>query len=329
MTQKNDFCPEMLSALKSANSILLCTHIAPDGDAIGSLLAMGLALQQLGRDVTMACADPVPRQFLFLRGAGEVVGADRLARRSFDAALALDAASPDRLGACAAAFFAAPLTMQMDHHPDNPLYARYNVVDGDAPAAGCVVWRALQALHAAVTPEISAALYCAISTDTGNFRFRSTTPEAFRIMAELLEAGLDLPRVARPIHVLREEAQVRLLGRALNTLRLFAGGKCACMTLRQEDYAVACALPEHNNGIVNYALDIPGVEMAYLAEELPEPGRIKASLRCQPPWAVSGIAKKLGGGGHMLAAAFRREGRLEEVCAAIEREMLQMIEEQK
>ena len=325
MAQRTECSPDMLSALKGANSILLCTHISPDGDAIGSMLAMGLALRDMGKDVTMVCDDPVPKMLLFLPGAKDVFPSSALENQTFDAALALDCAAASRMGDAQAAFFAAPVTMQMDHHPDNPGYAQYNAVDGDAPAAGCLVWRALKALNVTITPAIAQALYCAISTDTGNFRFRNTTPEAFRIMAELLEAGLDLPAVARPIHVLREEPQVRLLGRAIGNLRLFGDGKCAGMTLRQADYRAAGAKPEHNTAIVNYALDIPGVEMAYLAEELPD-GRIKASLRAQDPWNVAAIARKYDGGGHALAAALRREGTLEEVRDLIENEMLQALE---
>ena len=322
----SEISPAMLSALKGANSILLCTHMNPDGDAVGSLLAMGLALRGMGKAVTMACADPVPRQYQFLSGVKDVVNAAALENRTFDLALALDAASPSRLRDCVKAFFAAPVTLQMDHHPDNPQYAQYNAVDGEASAAGCLVWRALKALNAEITPEIAAALYCAVSTDTGNFRFQNTTPEAFRMMAELMEAGLDLPQVARPIHALREEPHVRLLSRALDTLRLFGGGKCARVTLRQADFAAAQALPEHDANIVNYALDIPGVELAFLAEELPD-GRIKASLRAQTPWDVARIARKYGGGGHALAAAMRTDGALEDVCAALENDMTALIED--
>ena len=322
----SEISPAMLSALSGANSILLCTHMNPDGDAVGSLLAMGLALKAMGKAVVMACADPVPRQYQFLPGAKYVVNAASLENRTFDLALALDAASPSRLGDCKKAFFAAPVTLQMDHHPDNPRYAQYNAVDCGASAAGCLVGRVLKALRVEITPEIAAALYCAVSTDTGNFRFQNTTPEAFRMMAEMMEAGLDLPAVARPIHALREEPHVRLLSRALASLRLFGGGKCAHVTLRQADFAAAQALPEHDANIVNYALDMPGVEMAFLAEELPD-GRIKASLRAQTPWDVSRIARKYGGGGHALAAALRTDGTLEDVCAALENEMTRLLEE--
>ena len=328
MAQKNDFCPEMLSALQNANSILLCTHVSPDGDAVGATLAMGLALKSMGKNVTMADADPVPGQFLFLPGAKEFVQPDAIQGKRFDAALAIDAASAERLGDCREAFFAAPVTMQMDHHGDNPGYAQYNVIDGGASAAGCVVRRAMNALNVPIAKEIAACLYCAISTDTGNFRFQNTTAEAFAIMAECMEAGLDLPDFARPIHQLREEPGVRLLGRALNTLKMFGGGKCACMYLTAADYRECGALPEHNTAIVNYALDIPGVEMAFLAEER-EDGQVKASLRSLPPWNIASIAREFGGGGHMHAAGLRFNGTLNALCEALEEKMLRLLEDKR
>ncbi len=328
MAQKHDFCPEMLSALQTANSILLCTHAQPDGDAIGSTLAMGLGLRALGKQVTFLDADPVPGQMRFLPGAEDFVQPEAVQSRTFDAALAIDTATVELLGASKDAFFTAPLTMVMDHHPDNPRYAIHNVVDGGASAAGCVVYRCLRALGVPLTPEIAACLYCALSTDTGNFRFQNTNAETFSIMAKLMEAGLDLPYVARPIHQLREEPHARLLGRALDSLKIFAGGKCACMRITQADYQAAHALPEHNTNIVNYALDIPGVEMAFLAEER-ENGQVKASLRALPPWNVAEIAKTFGGGGHKLAAGLRLPGTLEALCRELEAKMLKAIEDEQ
>ena len=325
MAQKHDFCPEMLSALQNANSILLCTHAQPDGDAIGSTLAMGLGLRYLGKEVTLLDADPVPSQMRFLPGAESFVQPDAVQGKAFDASLAIDTATVELLGACKDAFFAAPVTLVMDHHPDNPRYAMQNVVDGGASAAGCVVHRCLKALNIPISKEIAACLYCAISTDTGNFRFQNTNAETFSIMGSLMEAGLDLPAVARPIHQLREEPHLRLLGRALDSLKIFGGGKCACMRLTQADYRAAQALPEHNSNIVNYALDIPGVEMAFLAEER-ENGQVKASLRAVKPWNVADIAKAFGGGGHKLAAGLRCQGTMDGLCAELEEKMLNLIE---
>ena len=326
MARSNTRCLEMLSALQNANSILLCTHIAPDGDAVGATLALGLGLRALGKAVTLACADPIPGRFHFLPGAGEFVTAPVLAGKQFDMCLAIDAADLGRLGACGEIFAHAAQTAQMDHHSTNPLYARINWVDGNASASGCVVYRALRELGLEITPAMAQCLYCAISTDTGNFCYRNTTAEAFSIAAELMEAGLPLDQTARTLHLVREEPHVRLLARALGTLRLFCGGKCACMTLTAADYRVAGAGPEHSEKIVNYAMDLAGVEMAYLAD-CRDPGKVTCSLRPQPPWDVAGIAQKFCGGGHVLAAGFQCAGAMEEVCAAVEKEMRLQAEE--
>ena len=197
MAQNDVFCPEMLSALQSANSILLCTHIFPDGDAIGSTLAMGRVLKTLGKQVTLACTDPVPGSYRFLPGAEAFVQPEALDGAAFDVGFAIDCADLKRTGACAEAFSRCPVTMQIDHHPTNPSYAQINVVDGTAPAAGCIVRRAIRALGVPLDAETAQCLYCAISTDTGNFCFRGTTPEAFRIAAELVETGFPLAETAR------------------------------------------------------------------------------------------------------------------------------------
>lgn len=317
---QTDACEnEMLSALKGANSILLCTHAAPDGDAVGSLLGMGRTLERLGKQITMCCADPVPGLFRFLWGADRVKSAAEAAGGRYDLGLALDSASLERLGDCEKAFSACPMTIQMDHHGDNPGYADLNWMDAEASAAGCLVWRMMNMLGIRPDRETAECLYCAVSTDTGNFRFQNTNAEAFSMMAELMGAGLELAKIARVVHQIREIPAARLLGRALQTLRFFAGGKGACMRLTLSDYAAAEALPEHNTGIVNYALDLPGVEMAFLSEE--REGECKASLRAVSPRNVQVIAKKFGGGGHALASGMRYDGPIGEMEEALIGEM--------
>ncbi len=318
--------PALIEALQKANRILLGTHINPDGDAIGSTLAMYHALTAMGKDVTVSCADKVPGKFHFLKGAGNFVQADALKGQAFDLAFAIDAADAGRLGDVAEAFFQAPVTVQVDHHPTNPGYAMVNAVDGDAAAAGCVVYRLLVAMRCSVTLEIAKCLYCAISTDTGNFSFENTDGEAFAITAELVRAGLPLNELSRNLFLLQEEAHIRLLSRALQTLRIFGDGKCACMCLTPADYAAAKAGPEHSDGIVNYAMNLWGVQMAYLADEK-EGGMVKVSLRALPPYNVAKVAQKFGGGGHVLAAGCRFHTTLKEMCAALEKEMTGQLEE--
>lgn len=312
--------------MRDANSILLCTHINPDGDAIGSTLAMGEALESLGKKVVMACADPVPVNLRFLPGADKIVGAEALAGMEFDTALNIDVADAGRSGDCGEAFARAGRTLQIDHHATNPGYASVNEVDGGASAAGSIVYRLLKEMQIPVTPSMAACLYCAISTDTGNFCYPGTDSEAFEIMAELMRCGLDLGKTARSVHLIREKAHVKLLGRALNTLHFFSGGKCAGMKLTAEDYALAGAQREHSSQIVNYALDMPGVEMAYLLDG-GQAGVTRCSLRALTGRDVAVIARKFGGGGHVLAAGLTVEGEMDVLEAAIEEEMRRQIGE--
>lgn len=321
-------CDEMLSALKNANSILLCTHINPDGDAIGSTLAMGLALKKMGKQVIFACADPIPARFHFLPCATEFVQANALKNRDYDTALAIDAADLSRQGDCAEAFLRAGMRLQIDHHGTNPHYAQMNVVDDGAAASGCLILRAIDALEIPLDPQIAQCIYCGISTDTGNFCFDNTDAETFACAARLMEAGLPLNETARRMHLLREEPHVRLLGLALNTLKIVADGKCAWMYLTREDFRQAQAGPEHTENIVNYARDLPGVEMAFLGTEQ-ENGGTKFSLRAQSPRDVAAVAQKFQGGGHKLASGCKINLPLMEACKAVEKEMLLQIEENK
>lgn len=318
--------PALVEALRKARNILLCTHINPDGDAIGSTLAMGLVLQAMGKEVTFACHHPVPGYLAFLPHGGCFVLPEALEGWAFDTALAIDCADASRMGDCWGYYEKVPVTLQIDHHPTNPLYARVNMVDGNAAASGCMVMRVLDAMDAAITADMAQCLYTAISTDTGNFCFKNTDAEAFACAARLMKEGLNLNECARQLHLLKSEPHVRLLGRALNSLRIFGNGKCAGMRLTLQDYEAAGAGAEHCDKIVNYAMDLPGVEMAYLADEK-NGGMVKVSLRAQPPRNVARIAQKFGGGGHVLAAGCRYKTTLKEMCAALETEMCSQLEE--
>lgn len=318
--------PALLEAVKKAECIVIGTHINPDGDAVGSSLAVGHALKRMGKQVTWACDDPVPGKLHFLSGAEHFVKADALQGKAFDLGFAVDAADAGRLGKVGDVLLGCPTVVQVDHHPTNPGYAMVNAVDGAAAAAGCVVYRLLKALGCPITLEIAKCLYCAISTDTGNFSFENTDGEAFAIVAELVRVGLPLNEMSRNLFLLQEEAHIRLLGRALQTLRLFGNGQCACMQLTPADYQAAHASGEHSDGIVNYAMNLWGVKMAYLADEK-ENGMVKVSLRAIPPYNVARVAQKFGGGGHVLAAGCRYETSLREMCAALEAEMIRQLEE--
>ena len=291
---------EVLSAVFSAGSVLLFCHISPDGDTLGSALAMKIRLQRLGKRVQLMVDGFVPSYLAFLPGADEVITHEG-AVEPYDLAMPIDVASIDRLGRCEAFFAYAEKTAVIDHHGTNDGYAQINMIDGDAPAAAILVHRLFEQMDLPMTQEEAICLYTALSTDTGNFIYDSTNAESFAMMGRLMEAGLPLSKYSRMLFRQKEEAFVRLLGEALPTLRIIGNGKIAGLQLTLAQMEKHLANGGHTEGIVNYAIDLMGVGMAYFAREI-EGGRVKISLRALEPYTVDQIAAQFGGGGHKLAA---------------------------
>ena len=319
---------QILTAIDTADSVLIVAHASPDGDAVGSLLACGRILTARGKRVIMALPDPVPAKLAFLSGADRVVLPEALVGKRFDLGIALDCADARRMGACSEAFFACGDTIQLDHHARNPGFARLNEVDEKASSTGCVLWRLTGAMGIMADRETAECIYCAISTDTGNFRFPCTDEETFLCAAEMISTGFDLGAAARKIHLIKEKPHVRLLGRAIASMRFFAGGECSSMLLTEEDYLFCDAKPEHSECIVNTGLNLPDVKMTYLMD-LREKGTVKLSFRAVEPCQVLDIAVKCGGGGHALASGCRMEGDPDEIRSMIEAEMCRQIESMK
>lgn len=290
-------------AVRRAASVAVCCHLNPDGDAVGTALALRLALLRLGKKAEVFCRDKVPDLVAMLPGAETVRCFDSLGEEEhFDLLFAVDSAGPDRLGAGAFERLAAHCadSCQIDHHATNPGYCRVNCVDGTAPAAGIVLRELLAVLEIPLDRELAECLYAAIATDTGNFSYSNVTAETFRVAAELMEAGLPLAPLNRQLFVLQPEAQVRLTGRAIANMRILHGGEIAVMTLSARDFADCGAKTEHADTVVNRGLAVHGVRMAALLRE--DGDRVKASLRAVAPDTVSGIAAAFGGGGHAQAA---------------------------
>lgn len=314
---KRIFDSQMLSALSGADSIMVCTHVRPDGDAIGSLLSAGRLLKAMGKRATLVCQDPVPEKYLnFFDDAKAVIAPEQAKEMHFDAALAVDVAAPDRMGSALEIFERAPLTLQIDHHAGNICYARHNAVDEKASAAGELIVALYDALNVPLDPVAAAQLYVAISTDCGNFTFSSVCAETFAAMQRLMESGLDIADINRRLFKDRKPQQLKMLSSALHTLTFFADGQASYMFVTQDDIRSAQALPEHLNGIVNTGLDIEGVCITFMGDELPD-GGWKISLRAKPGYHVNDIAAKFGGGGHMLAAGCTVHAPFDEVKAAL------------
>ena len=314
---------EVLSAVLSAGSVLLFGHVSPDGDTLGSVLALKLRLQRMGKKVQAMIDGFVPSYLAFLPGAEQLLG-PQSSLEPFDLALAVDVASADRLGKCEELFCTAEKTAVIDHHGTNPGYAQINMIDGSAPASAILVHRLFQQMDMPLTREEAICLYTALSTDTGNFIYDSTNAESFAMMSALMDAGLPLADYSRMLFRQKEEPHVRLLAEALPSLRVLADGKIAGLRLSLAQMEKAHANGGHTEGIVSYAIDLEGVGMAYFAREI-EGGKVKVSLRALSPYAVDQIAARFGGGGHRLAAGVTLSMSLDEAVETIEKALCEAL----
>lgn len=292
---------ETAGLLNHAQRLVLCTHLQPDGDAIGSLLAATWLLKNVGKDVTPICHDPVPQNLRILPGWELVKSPAEVSGQAFDLFVSMDASDMERLGDARPLFQASPETLVIDHHTSNTLFGKYNYVDAKVAATGNLVFRLYQEMLVDLTPDSAACLYTAVSTDTGNFSFGQMDAEFFDQVSALMRAGLDIVTYSRALHLTKELNFIKLLGRALNSLTFYSEGKLTSMMLRKEDFAQTGASHEQTESLVNYALNIIGVKMCFLASEVTEK-QTKFSFRALTPYKVSDIAKEFGGGGHLLAA---------------------------
>lgn len=311
---------EVLSAVKAAGSALLFCHVSPDGDTLGSALALKYRMERMGKRVQIVVDGFVPNNLQFLPGCETILnpGAEV---QPFDTAIAVDVADEKRLGACADLFAFGATTVVIDHHGTNTGYARYCMIDGGAPAVAVVIWRLLKMTGLPLTKEETICLYTAVSTDTGNFIYDSTNAESFAMMNDLMEAGLPIGEYSRRLFRTKEVPFVKLLAQVLPSLKIMQGGLVAGIRVTRKNMLDAGANEGHRDGIVDYAIDMRGVKLAYLASETAD-GRTKFSLRSQLPYTVDEIAKQLGGGGHCQASGVTLDLPMDEAVAVIEKALM-------
>lgn len=314
----------VIAAMHQARSVALCCHVNPDGDTIGSALALAHGLMQLGKQVRIFCQDKVQDALHILPGWELVSTPDRAADRQFDLLLPVDVSDEGRLGACAALRAQCAHSAQIDHHGTNPNYCEWNDVDSHASATALMAYAALRQLGVALDRAMAICLYVGIATDTGNFAYSNTTAEAFQVMGEMMVHQLPLDAINRALFRVKPACQVRLLSRALSSLRFYDGGRLTAMSLSRRDFEETGALPEHADTVVNYGIEVEGVQMTLLARENQD-GSVKVSLRSVENWNVAKVALRFGGGGHAQAAGCTLDAPLEDavkqVLAAMEEEI--------
>src|SRR2546422_6916110 len=255
-------------AIREHDRFVLTTHENPDGDALGSLLAANLALEQLGKDTIMVLHGdaPLPVEYGFMPlGDLQRRWPDDVAERVL---LAVDCANESRI-ADPEVLGRVPLAIDVDHHHDNTRFGQINLVVADASSTGEILRDLFRELDVELTPEIAEALYIALVTDTGRFQYANTTPKALRLAAELVEAGADVHKVFQDVYESVQFAKLKLLARALERAQIYEGGRLVISYLLRGDFAEVGAAEPYSEGIIDYLRAVEGADMAALIREPP------------------------------------------------------------
>ena len=283
--------------LREHDGFLLMAHVAPDGDTLGSCLALQLLLGQMGKRAQVVCDDPVPHLYGFLPGADGVLPGDA----PVDAAafVAVDCADTGRTGKQWSRVGTKP-SLCIDHHITNPSFARVNYIE-DCAATGELVCLLYEALDQPIGPEAGTCLYAAIVTDTGNFAYSSVTPRTFRLMGKVMESGFDLPECNRLLYRNERIQKLRMTARTVENAKLYRDGRVIVGTLSKAETEAVGGLKADSEGVIDRLRDVDTVILAcFLREEAP--GEVKVSLRSKARVDCAVIARTYGGGGHLRAA---------------------------
>lgn len=313
----SDHCQEIASILRREKSFLILTHYRPDGDAIGSQLALVLLLKGLGKQVTAWNDDEVPAKFKFLTGA-DLITRPPATPQPFDVVISIDAASWQRVGTATERIASRKHFINIDHHISNEKFGEINWIVPTSPASGQIAYDLIKRGGFQLTPEIAQCLFAAISTDTGSFMFANTTADCLRVAAELVETGINVGELSRHVYESYPYARLRMLQLALADLKLTDHKRTAYFWITKDMFAQTGAKREDTEGLIDYARAIEGVVVAVLFEEMDEPGKVRISLRSKHPKIdVNSIARHFGGGGHKEAAGAKLTGPPNEVAPKV------------
>ena len=301
--------------LENNERFLVATHVNPDGDAIGSLGALALVLEGMGKQVVAYCQDEVPEFLRFLPYADRIVreisGLDR-----FEVAVVLDCGALDRIGNAAEVLQHVGQIIHIDHHSSSGDFGQLNLVRPEYSSTAEILYEIFQAIPVSLTPEVAENIYTAILTDTGSFRFANTTARTLAIAAEMVSLGVVPEKVAGEIYDSMSPERIELLARSLDTLTLRSNGRVAAMHVSRRMLKETGTSLIDTDGFVNYPRAISSAEIAIFFREMAA-DEVNVSLRSRGGLDVAEFARIHGGGGHHNAAAFRLGGSLSEVVEKV------------
>ncbi len=296
---------EALAFMQNADRFLVVSHVQPDGDAISSTLVVDWMLRQLGKSVVLINESEVPSRLGYLDGVEAIVHY-KLAppEQTFDRIIAVDCADFKRIGEVAQSFAPGAMLLNIDHHPTNNGFGTVNVIRENAAATVEILFDLIERSGIALDKSVATAIYTGLLTDTGGFRYSNTSPRVMEIAACLLALGVAGNELADLLLEKMTMAKLQLLKLALNRMAFSDNLEIGWVYIGRDDLKNCGAVPEDIEGIVNYALNVDGVEVGILFKEA-EDGSVKASLRSAGKANVAEIAQSFGGGGHVRAAGCR------------------------
>lgn len=296
----------IIEQIRASKTFCVVGHVRPDGDCIGSQLAISLALKNEGKKVTCWNEDAVPDKLAFLDSEKMFQKPKR--GMEFDCVIATDCASFERLGKCGGAIENRKLLINIDHHQSNTRYGDINWISAREASTGELIYKLLKAASWPITANIADCLFTAVSTDTGSFQYATTKPMTYHTAGELVKRGANLAKICDEVYQSYPMSRVKLLKHLYNKFRLTHGDQIAYLWLKKKDFSRTGADTSESEGLIDHIRDIQPVEIACVFEEI-EPEITRISLRSKNEKVnVSQIAALFGGGGHRAAAGARITG---------------------
>jgi phosphoesterase RecJ-like protein len=307
---------QIISQIKNSSHLLIASHSEPDGDAVGSLIALGLALGKLRKKVTLYNESPIPAVYSFLPKVERIVRHIKKTN-TYDVVIILDCGDLSRIGEVFESVKRIPCIVNIDHHISNTGFGHFQLIDTTACSTAEIVYRLIKELEIQIDKSIATALYTGILTDTGSFRFSNTNRAAFAISEEMANSGVEPYNVAQHVFGTYSLGRIKLLNLALDSIEISENGKLSMMTVTKSMLDETGTQTEDVDGLINYARRIKNVKVAALIHEIQNgtvesshANRYHVSLRSDGSVDVATIAGSFGGGGHMSAAGFQIESTL-------------------
>jgi len=297
MTTPTTDLQRIVDAIRSRQRFVLSSHSRPDGDSIGSQLAMGYALREMGKTFDVVNADPAPGPLMQFPGVPDIRIAPAV-EGDFDAAIIMECGDLGRTGVKGLDRF---LVINIDHHPGNTAYGSLNWFDASAAACGEMVFELVRALGVPLTPDIATHIYLAILTDTGSFHYSNISPRTFDICRKCLEAGVDPLAVARNVYDSNNMGRLKLFGAVLSAMQIDATGRIAIVYLDHEIARAAGGTYEDTEGLINLPLTVKEIQAVVFFKQS-EGEEYRVSMRSKGEIDIGAVAKEFGGGGHKNAA---------------------------